>query len=343
MAIRGRSAAVMMSVLARPAPRGAAQRLWFAPRARPALRRAPVRDGSSGSSGSGRANPGATGAASAWKGVGAAAAALFFGASVGATALCEGSGWGFDPGLTQRVIDAAWSGTDSYGEIPEDEEDAILETGAHWAYGEISFEGVEALLRVMDLTPNDVFFDLGSGRGMAVAHCFLSGAPRQSVGVEMSRTRHVQAKHAAERLSKIVNLLPHGPASGISASGNSDRSAAAFWLREEALALSPTFEMRAGARSMRLVHGDCLKVDLAGATAVYMANLTWPDEAVAAIGARLAATPSVRIVASLKPLPSLSTYRGAALKPAGTLLLPMSWQDRNNNSYGVPVYLYRRA
>jgi hypothetical protein len=263
------------------------QSLWFTPRAWIPPRLAEMR---------GRGLSGASRRLGKLQGT---AAALLCGSTVfGTAALCDGHrGVWFDPSTTQRMLDAAWSGTDSYGEISEEEEDAILGTGAHWAYGEISFEGMEALLQHMGLSASDVFVDLGSGRGIAVAHSFLAGAALQSLGVEMALTRHNQAKQATERLCKVMNLLSSGP------------DAAAFWLRDEQHALSPSFEARAGERSLRLVHGDCLKVDLAGATAVYMANLTWPDGAVAAIGARLANTPSVRVVASLKPLDSLPAPR----------------------------------
>ena len=47
MALRTRSNAILMQVLARAAPRGTTQRLWFAPRARLSSRKASVRDGSS--------------------------------------------------------------------------------------------------------------------------------------------------------------------------------------------------------------------------------------------------------------------------------------------------------
>jgi NAD(P)-dependent dehydrogenase (short-subunit alcohol dehydrogenase family) len=32
----------------------------------------------------------------------------------------------------------------------------------------------------------------------------------------------------------------------------------------------------------------------------------------------------------------------ARLRADGAILVPMSWQDRNRESYGVPVYIYSR-
>ena len=44
--------------------------------------------------------------------------------------------------------DAVYCGTDSYGSISEEEEEEILESGGHWAYGEIEMDGFQALIEV---------------------------------------------------------------------------------------------------------------------------------------------------------------------------------------------------
>ena len=58
-------------------------------------------------------------------------------------------------------------------------------------------------LRVLDAvnpSPHDVFYDLGSGRGVLTVLTHLHCGHRKSVGVELSRERHAMAERALLKL-----------------------------------------------------------------------------------------------------------------------------------------------
>ena len=75
--------------------------------------------------------------------------------------------------------------------IPEAEEEEIDETGGHEGYGELTPPAVTALLRLVPLSADDAFFDLGSGAGVVVTQLALLGF--RAVGIELSPTRHAVA------------------------------------------------------------------------------------------------------------------------------------------------------
>ena len=284
------------------------------------------------------------------------------------TAWCEK----MKPSFARRILDVVYAGTDHYGTISDDEEEAVNSTGGHWAYGEISHEGLQALLEYMDICKSSVFYDFGSGLGKVVAQCFLTTNTQKVVGIEMAGTRHIQAWQACERMGKLVDLVADIRASVPSL-------VVASWFEEQPPrdeALSPSFVLHTSegdGRELRLIHGDCLKVHPSGAfqscpfsaveygmasfarrlqvahddaTHIYMANLTWPEATVERVAARAAALPSVRRIASLRPLPPALLAPPARpggrapLRLDGVVHVPMSWQDRNRESLGVPVYVY---
>ena len=181
------------------------------------------------------------------------------------------------PLLAKRLIEIAFTGTDLYGTIPEEEEDAVNAVG-HWAYGEISPEGVGALLARMDVGPDSVFYDLGSGLGKVLAQALLASEARRVVGIEMASTRHRHAWQACERLSKLLDLVSD-PLLTMSPT-DVPPPQTAVWFEEDPGALSPSMVLRAVGRELRVVHGDCLVLPIHDATHVYMANLTWPAEVI---------------------------------------------------------------
>lgn len=73
-------------------------------------------------------------------------------------------------------------------------------------YGEIASHGISTLSHALDLGPDSVFYDLGSGRGAAVLQVALQEEVRCAVGVELSHERHAIAAQALERLATLV---PH--------------------------------------------------------------------------------------------------------------------------------------
>lgn len=91
------------------------------------------------------------------------------------------------------AADAALQCEDGYA-IPDGERDAIngLHAGASTpaCYGEISVAGFAAVLGVMRLERDDVFYDLGSGTGKVVLQAALQTEVGRSVGLELSESRH---------------------------------------------------------------------------------------------------------------------------------------------------------
>ncbi len=165
------------------------------------------------------------------------------------------------PTFARRLMDIAYAGTDQYGTISDEEEEAVNSTGGHWAYGEISYEGLQALLEHMDVGPDSVFYDFGSGLGKVVSQCFITSGARKVVGIEMAETRHSQAWQACERIGKLLDLIEDIQ----STTHGSQRLSSWFEDQpEQEQALSPSFVLRSsgvdGPRELRLIHGDCLKV-----------------------------------------------------------------------------------
>lgn len=164
--------------------------------------------------------------------------------------------------FARRLMDIAYAGTDHYGTITDEEEDAVNSTGGHWAYGEISYEGLHALLEHMDVGPNSVFYDFGSGLGKVVAQCFITSGARKVVGIEMAETRHSQAWQACERIGKLLDLIED-----IQSTPQASQRLSS-WFEDQPKqdqALSPSFVLRSrgvdgASRELRLIHGDCLKV-----------------------------------------------------------------------------------
>lgn len=82
---------------------------------------------------------------------------------------------------------------------PEYERAAMSAAGAAPVYGEVGLAGAARLFRELELTADDVFFDLGSGLGRLVLHGALATAA-SFVGVELAWSRHEAALRARARL-----------------------------------------------------------------------------------------------------------------------------------------------
>jgi SAM-dependent methyltransferase len=87
-------------------------------------------------------------------------------------------------------------------QIPARERKLVDSTGGSATYGEALPEGVDALRALLELGPDDVLYDLGSGTGRVVLQLGLTSAAGRLVGVELSPTRHEHAEAAAEALRR---------------------------------------------------------------------------------------------------------------------------------------------
>lgn len=134
-------------------------------------------------------------------------------------------------------------------------------------YGELLFESSSKLLRALRLTPQDTFYDLGSGTGRLCAQAFLSTYVQHVVGIEVVHERHVVAQALAER---IPQQFPKHMESG---------------------------------RSLRFVEANFLDVDISDATVLYTCSTAFSKDLVATIAERAKTCTNLRYFLSLRPSP----------------------------------------
>lgn len=177
------------------------------------------------------------------------------------------------------------------GEIHRTEAEFIMDEGGAPVYGEITFQGATQLLETLQLTEKDVFYDLGSGLGKLVIQCYLTTRVQQAFGVELSKTRYQRAQRALSRMKRADMLDP--------------------------------------LRHIKFINNNIVQMDLNNATVVFTCSTCFSSELLNLLKERLQKLPSLRMIASLRKLPSL---KGFFLFKE--LDLPMTWCDK------VPVYIY---
>ena len=86
--------------------------------------------------------------------------------------------------------------------ISKQERALIDRTGGSAVYGEVLGEGIEKIVsKLVDLTSDSTFVDLGSGLGRSVFQVALTTSSR-SIGIELSDTRQQQAQWVLAKLSQ---------------------------------------------------------------------------------------------------------------------------------------------
>eukprot|EP00927_Polykrikos_kofoidii_P034147 TRINITY_DN28992_c0_g1_i1.p1 TRINITY_DN28992_c0_g1~~TRINITY_DN28992_c0_g1_i1.p1 ORF type:complete len:307 (+),score=41.40 TRINITY_DN28992_c0_g1_i1:171-1091(+) len=83
--------------------------------------------------------------------------------------------------------------------IPEEESQAVRAQGGSPTYGELEPVATLLLLRTLELTPEDILYDLGCGTGKVLIIAALASAVGRLVGLELSETRVVGAREAIRR------------------------------------------------------------------------------------------------------------------------------------------------
>ena len=161
------------------------------------------------------------------------------------------------------LMDKIYEGLSGFG-IPKEEEDKIRSCESAPTYGEILYESYLEILNYLNLGPEDVLCDLGSGVGKVVMQTALDSRVGKCVGIELSASRSASAGKALERLK---TLEPHA------------------------------------ASRCQFVEEDFLKADLAGVTAIYMCSTCYPLELMQQLVDKfLELKPGLRVI-SLKALP----------------------------------------
>jgi SAM-dependent methyltransferase len=84
-----------------------------------------------------------------------------------------------------------WFITSSDNVLVEDKVDNTL-------YGEITYEGMSMLANKLNLSKEDIFYDLGCGLGKLVTYMYLTSPINKSIGIEMVGQRYSVAKLVQE-------------------------------------------------------------------------------------------------------------------------------------------------
>lgn len=74
-------------------------------------------------------------------------------------------------------------------------------------YGELLSESVTKLLRVAPISENDIFLDLGSGKGKVVTQVFTHTKVKEAHGIEINAELHAAAEHSKSLIKTNGRLL----------------------------------------------------------------------------------------------------------------------------------------
>lgn len=136
-------------------------------------------------------------------------------------------------------------------------------------YGEILYPSVNKLISTISLTEQDVFVDLGSGKGQVVIQVFLNSAIKEAYGIELLPELHNSAIAAAERL----------------------QSDFPFFFHQE--------------RKISFLSGSFLDIPFTTATVAFINATCFTQSLLNELGQRIENTPSIHTVLSLRPINAL--------------------------------------
>lgn len=216
----------------------------------------------------------------------------------------------------QPLLDALYQNVSGY-RIAEEEKQSIRCEGGDPTYGEILYESAQVLLEDLQLTPQDVFYDLGSGAGKLIAQVYLTTPVKKAAGIELSPSRCNMAQTRAPYLRKIAEVTTRF---------NCDITAAINQKPVQQTRCLPSKELIFSQENM-------LKADLSDATVVFMCSTCFSDELMHNITNKLAGLKEGLRVITLKDLPPHKDF-----KLVRNYQLPMSW---SKSSAGSPVYVYK--
>lgn len=155
-------------------------------------------------------------------------------------------------------------------------------------YGEISFYGARKLIKTLKLKSSDKLIDIGSGFGKFILQLGLETEVSELVGVEINPDRY-----------KIACLL----ADEIKAKIEEDRK-------------------------ICFINDDVANVDFEGITCVYTCSTVFTPKILLAIGERINAASSIRVIATLRKIPNLRGFKLSRI-----VYLYCSWET-------VACYIY---
>ncbi len=140
----------------------------------------------------------------------------------------------------------------------------VIKRGGAPTYGEITYEGREMLIKDLKPRKKDKFADLGAGNGKFPMHMLLRTPVKESIGVELSKTRFEQAQSAKKALEKEKKYT--------------------------------------GKRKLEYFNDDIASFDLSGVTIAYMSSTCFSDDLMQKMTDKLAALKKGLRVLTLRQL-----------------------------------------
>lgn len=176
----------------------------------------------------------------------------------------------------RQLLDEAYTSINGFRKISDEEQSMIEQAGGAHTYGEIKYNSLQTLLNELQLTSNDVFYDLGCGVGKTCMQVYLNTAVKKTVGIELCKSRYNGAMKAYA------------------------------WLQEKGYI--------SRRRELKIVFDDLLKVNMNNATIVYTCSTCFSDELMLAITKKLSKLKRGLIVLTLKKLPDHDQYNFVFVK-----------------------------
>ncbi len=90
----------------------------------------------------------------------------------------------------QKYLDGLYKDKSGYIGYQLEEKELSQKHQIDLTYGEIIYQGVDAIIDHLVFNEEDVFYDLGSGIGKVVLQLFLKTPVKKSIGIEASTARH---------------------------------------------------------------------------------------------------------------------------------------------------------
>lgn len=158
---------------------------------------------------------------------------------------------------------------------PHQENTSCTTEGPNQCYGELTEKGYESLLTSMPrhgsscaLTPESVFYDIGSGYGRLAMYVALRANVSRVVGMEVNKCRHRHALHGKKRIQERLAAMP----------------------------VAGTGQRKLPLGNLDLVEADVLQAGVGRATHLFLSIQCWSAELVKSVIALLPKSPTVRCV-----------------------------------------------
>jgi hypothetical protein len=170
--------------------------------------------------------------------------------------------------LTQDYINSVYQGVSGFISYQPGEKESNEVNKVFLTYGEILYPSVNKFLNYMDITEDDVFYDLGSGIGKVALQVFLKTPVKKAFGLEASESRTAMAQKVYNNVKQeFPELFENGRELGTSVA-------------------------------------NFLEADLSDATIIYSCSTCFSEELLSDMGKAIDRCPNIRYVVSLKQIPS---------------------------------------